>query len=133
LNRVCSIFSQILQLISRTGFDTAARKHKAERHARGFSSWTQLIAMLFCHLGRAQSLREICGGLASCEGKLRHLGVRQPPRKSTLAYPNEHRPWELYQTIFEQLLGKCQPLGAGKKFRFKNKLLSLDASVIDWW
>jgi hypothetical protein len=56
LNRVCSIFSQILQLISRTGFDTAARKHKAERHARGFSSWGQFVAMLFCQLGGAKSL-----------------------------------------------------------------------------
>src|SRR5271165_767016 len=95
----------------------------------------QQLDAVHCHAvlssGRSQSLREICGGLASCEGKLRHLGVRQPPRKSTLAYANEHRPWELYQTIFEQLLSKCQPLGAGKKFRFKNKLLSLDASVID--
>jgi hypothetical protein len=31
--------------------------------------------MLFCQLGHAQSLREICGGLAATEGKLRHLGV----------------------------------------------------------
>jgi hypothetical protein len=30
--------------------------------------------MQFCHLGRAQSLREICGGLAASEGKLRQLG-----------------------------------------------------------
>jgi hypothetical protein len=67
---VCSIFSQILQLISRTGFDTAVRKHKAERHARGFSSWGQFVAMMFCQLGGAKSLREICGGLAASEGKL---------------------------------------------------------------
>jgi hypothetical protein len=83
-------------------------------------------------LGRAQSLREICGGLAACEGKLRHLGVDQSPKRSTLAYANEHRPWQLYQTVFEQLLEKCQREVRGrKKFRFKNKLLSLDGSVID--
>src|SRR5208283_1312523 len=130
LNRVCSIFSQILQLISRTGFDTAARKHKAERHARGFSSWGQFVAMLFCQLGGAKSLREICGGLAASEGKLRHLGLPAAPPRSTLAYANEHRPWQLYEDVFAQLLGKCQSLAArpakkGKKFRFKNKLVSL--------
>jgi hypothetical protein len=48
--------------------------------------------MLFCELGQACSLREICGGLAACEGKLKHLGVPQAPNKSTLAYANEHRP-----------------------------------------
>jgi hypothetical protein len=91
-----------------------------------------MVAMLFCHLGRAQSLREICGGLAACEGKLRHLGLDKGPKRSTLAYANEHRPWQLYQTVFEQLLEKCQrEVRGGKKFRFKNKLLSLDGSVID--
>ena len=132
MNGVCSIFSQVLGVFSRAEFEQAVRDHKAEHHARGFSSWTQMVAMLFCHLGKAQSLREICGGLAACEGKLRHLGVVQSPKRSTLAYANEHRPWELYQTVFGGLLEKCQrEVRGGKKFRFKNKLLSLDGSVID--
>ena len=91
--------------------------------------------MLFCQLGRAHSLREICGGLASCEGKLRHLGMSSAPKRSTLAYANEHRPWELYQTVFLQLLGRCRTAvpvrGVGKKFKFRNKLVSLDSSTID--
>jgi len=138
LTRVSSIFSQILQLIPRLEFESAVRQHGAERHARGFSSWGQFIAMLFCQLGHAKSLREICGGLAASEGKLRHLGVPTAPARSTLAYANEHRPWQLCQTVFEQLLEKCQTLAASqpgtrkkRKFRFKNPLLSLDASVID--
>ena len=136
MNRVCSIFSQILQLISRTGFDRAAREHKAERHARGFSSWGQFVAMLFCQLGGAKSLREICGGLAASEGKLRHLGLPQAPARSTLAYANEHRPWQLYEELFQQLLTQCRGLAAQQsagrhKFRFKHKLISMDATVID--
>jgi hypothetical protein len=131
MNRVCSIFSQLLQMFPRTQFQAAVKQHKAERHARGFSSWGQFVAMVFCQLGHAKSLREICGGLASCEGKLRHLGVPTAPSRSTLAYANEHRPWELYQTVFEQLLKRCQQLAPKKKFRFKNKLMSLDGSVID--
>jgi len=133
--QVCSIFSQILKLFSRGGFEQAVKQHKAERHARGFTSWGQFIAMLFCQVGRAHSLREICGGLACCEGQLKHLGVPVAPKRSTLAYANEHRPWELYQTVFEQTLLKCQDLvcsqGGRKKFRFKNKLMSLDGSIID--
>jgi hypothetical protein len=116
-------------------FEQAVRDHKAEYHARGFTCWGQFVAMLFCQLGRAHTLREICGGLASCEGKLKHLGVGDAPKKSTLAYANKHRPWGLYQTIFAQLLAKCHAAIAGrgqkKKFRFKNKLTSLDSSVID--
>ena len=132
MNRVCSIFAQILQLFPREQFQQAVQKHKAERHARGFSSWTQLIAMLFCQLGHAQSLREITGGLAACEGKLRHLGVSEPPKRSTLSYANEHRPWELYRSVFYDLLEHCQSEAAGhkRKFRFKHKLLSIDSTTI---
>src|ERR1700738_4508546 len=101
----------------------------------GFHELGQFLAMLFCQLGRAHSLREICGGLACCKGQLKHLGVPVAPKKSTLAYANEHRPWELYQTVFEQTLCKCQELvqnqSGRKKFRFKNKLMSLDGSIID--
>lgn len=86
MNRVCSIFAQVWQFIARLEFAAAVRKHEAEYHARGFRCWTQLVAMLFCQLGRAQSLREIVGGLAACEGKLQHLGLESAPKRSTLAY-----------------------------------------------
>lgn len=135
MQRFSSIFSQLLQLFPRIEFEQAVRKHQAERHARGFACWGQFVAMLFCQLGRAHSLREICGGLAATEGKLKHLGLAGAPKRSTLAYANEHRPWRLYETLFQQLLAKCRGFvtaqGSAKKFRFKNRLLSLDATVID--
>ena len=43
MTRVCSIFSQILQLFPRLEFEFAARKHNAERHARGFTCWGQSL------------------------------------------------------------------------------------------
>ena len=133
MNRVCSIFAQLLKLFPRTQFEQAVREHQADRNARGFSCWTQFVSMLFCHLGNAKSLREICNGLMGIEGKLKHLGVARPPSKSTLAYANEHRPWQLYRTVFEQLLTRCkqEATASKKKFRFKNKLLSLDSTNIE--
>ncbi|HET6516285.1 MAG TPA: IS4 family transposase [Thermodesulfovibrionales bacterium] len=127
----CSIFSQLLQWFPRKEFQLVAKKHQAERHAKGFSSWGQFVSMLFCQLGKAQSLREIVNGLMSCEGKLKHLGI-EAPKRTTLAYANAHRPWEMYQDLFLALLGRCKGAVTGKKkFRFKNKLMSLDSSPID--
>jgi hypothetical protein len=133
MNRVCSIFAQLLQLFPRGKFQEAVRFHMAEHHARGFTCWGQFVAMLFCQLGQSKSLREICNGLMALEGKLKHLGLEQAPNKSTLAYANEHRPWGLYKTVFEQLLERCLETAHSqqKKFRFKNKLLSLDSTSID--
>ena len=132
MNKYSNVFGQILQLFSRVEFERLVMETGAERGAKGFTCWQQFTAMLFCQLGRALSLREICGGLASCLGKLRHLGVKSAPCRSTLSYANEHRGWQLYRQIFYQLLKRCQAAAAGKKkFRFKNKLFSLDASVIE--
>jgi Transposase DDE domain/Domain of unknown function (DUF4372) len=129
--RFCSIMNQLLQVFPRSEFQEEVKKTKAERHARGFASWDQFVAMLFCQLGDAQSLRETTGGLASCEGRLGHWGVIRPPKRSTLAYANQHRPWELFQNLFYRALDRCRSeLGNKTKFQFKNPLLSIDSSVV---
>jgi diacylglycerol kinase len=132
MGRVCSIFSQILRFIPRTVFESAVRKHETEKHAKGMTSWSQFIALLFCHLGGARSLREIVDGLAASEGKLKHLGLDRAPTRSTPAYANGHRSWQLYKTVFEGLAALCQSEAKEKKrkFRFKHPLLTLDATVI---
>ncbi len=127
----CSMFSQILKLIPRTDFERFVKETKAEHRSKGLSSWSQFVAMLFCQLGRAHSLREIEGGLKSCEGKLAHLGIEAPAR-SSLSYANAHRNWELYEKVFYGLFDIVSGKVVGKKkFRFKNKLVSIDSTVID--
>ncbi len=68
--------------------------------------------MLFCQLGRAHSLREIEGGLKSCEGKLSHLGIEAPAR-SSLSYDYGHRPWELFEKVLSNLSGAVAAKAAG--------------------
>lgn len=130
-----SIFSQLLTIFSRTEFATLVRRYRSDYGAKGFNSWTQFVCMLFCHLAQAKSLREICNGLLCCLGKLRHLGILHAPNKSTLSYANEHRPWELYKQLFYNTLEKVRVLGPAprknKRFRFKNRLLSVDSTLID--
>ena len=129
--RFCSIMNQLLQIFPRDEFQVEVKKTKAEFHARGFASWDQFVAMLFSQLADAQSLREIEGGLASCGGRLEQWGVIEPPNRSTLAYANRHRPWQLYQNVFYRTLDRCRAeLGNKTRFRFKNPLLSIDSSVV---
>lgn len=133
MGTAASCFAQVLSLVDRNDFQRAVGRHEAERGSKGFTCWDQFVSMLFCQLGAANSLREICGGLATAMGKLVHLGMRKAPARSTLAYANEHRPWELYEEVFYSLLGQCSALAAtkGRTFRFKNPLRSLDATTID--
>ena len=129
-----SLFNQLLQHFPRTEFASLVKKHKAEFGAKGFTCWSQFVAMLFCQLAHADSLRDVCNGLACSEGKLVHLGISRAPTKSTLSYANMHRPAAFYEDLFYTSLGRFrdqQGLGVRKKkFRFKNKLQSLDSTTI---
>jgi len=127
-----SLFSQILQLFPRATFANFVSTHKTEYRSKGFSSWDQFVSMLFCQLGQAKSLREISYGLKSCLGKLSHLGISSPKR-STLSYANKNRNWQLFEDIFQNLLVKVtnEAKLKGNNFKFKNKLYSIDSSVID--
>lgn len=133
--KVASLFSQLLKEIPRQKYEALVAEHGAERGAKGFTCWTQFVAMLFCQLAKADSLREICNGLCCCLGKLVHLGVGKAPNKSTLSYANAHRPAALFEALFWEVTkifrAKDGSIGARKaKFNFKNKLLSMDATVI---
>src|ERR1019366_5745292 len=132
--QVASLFNQLLHHFPRTEFAILVKKHAAERAAKGFTCWTQLVSMLFCQLGRADSLREICNGLGCCLGRLVHVGILRAPCRSTLSYANEHRPAALFEDLFFTALARFrdqQGLGTRQhKFRFKNKLLSLDSTTI---
>ncbi len=132
--QAASLFNQLLQHFPRTEFASLVKKHQAERAAKGFTCWTQFVSMTFCQLAHADSLREICNGLACSEGKLVHLGVTNAPNKSTLSYANEHRPAALFEDLFYTSLNRFRSqegMGARKaKFRFKNKLMSMDSTTI---
>ena len=134
--KTASLFSQLLGQVPRNEFAKLVHKHGAEYQSKGFTCWSQFTAMLFCQLAHADSLREICNGLACCLGKLVHLGITRGPSKSNLSYANAHRPAALFEDLFWTMTDRFRAqgrLGSRKhKFRFKNKLLSLDSTTISF-
>jgi hypothetical protein len=131
--RCASLFSQFVALLNKGQFYRLFRDHRSERYCKRFISWDHFVAMLFCKLAQAKSLREIYGGLVSSMGKLRHLGMNDAPKKSTLSCANTHRPWQMFRDLFYETANICKLTAAkNRKFRFKNKLLSLDSSTISF-
>jgi hypothetical protein len=43
-----SLFNQLLHHFPRTEFASLVKENDAERCAKGFGCWTQLVSMLFC-------------------------------------------------------------------------------------
>lgn len=130
MNKEFTLLGQMLQMFSRYEFKKYVKETGTEYHSRGFSSWSHFVSMLFGQLSGQDSLRGIEAGLASHGERLYHLGI-QKVHRSTLSYANEHRTCELFEKVFFGMLSKCQPVSPKHKFRFKNPLYSLDATVID--
>ena len=128
-----SMLGQLLSLIDRGRFQKAVKERGSDSGAKGFSSWSHLVCLLFAQLAGAGSLREVAGGLAGAMGKLNHLGIFRAPNKSTLSYASKHRPWQLFEDVFKVMLEKAIALGREqkKKFKFKNPLYSIDSSTVD--
>ena len=125
-----TILGQMLQMFSRFEFQKVVKQTKTEYHIHSFSSWNHFVSMLFGQVSGQDSLRGIEAGLASQTASLYHVGVK-PVHRSTLAYANKHRSHELFKQIFEWMLSQCQPLAPKHKFKFKNPLYSIDATLIN--
>lgn len=126
----CSLFSQRLTRIPRTDFERIVKETGAEYRRKGLSSWSPFVGMVWCHLGRAHSLRDMAGGLKSGAGPLAPLGIEVPVR-SSLSYAKGPRPWPWCETV---CYGRFEPVAAqarGKKtVRFKHTLVRLNATVL---
>lgn len=129
-----TLFSQILQQVDRSLFHKAVIQYQTDKHNKGINSWTHLVTMLFCHLSKSQSIREITNGLLSISGNLNHLGIQgKCPSRSSLSYINEHRDWQMFREFYFMLLNHLQEKGylRRKKFkRIKRKIYMLDSTVI---
>ncbi|CAO0823881.1 hypothetical protein DFAR_3990006 [Desulfarculales bacterium] len=74
------------------------------------------MAMLFCHLARADFLREICQGLSCCLGKLFHLGMGTTSKNPHCLTPTStgYRPYsECWTTMTTCSAFYCSPSQGG--------------------
>ena len=125
-----TILNQILQIIPRLEFQNFVNRHQAEKSAKGFSSWTHFVAMIFAQLSGLDNLRSITNALNSQAKSHYHLGIQHVSR-STLSYANKNRSSKMFGDIFYFLLNKTLPAAPRHKFKFKNPLYSIDSTTID--
>ena len=127
-----TLFSQIISKLNRLKFSKIVEQHQGDKHNKGFSSWSHLVAMLFCHFAKSKSIREISFGLRSATGNLNHLGINKAPSKSSISYQNKHRSWELFRDYYYVLLESLGQQAGFKqvKFKIKSKIFLLDSTTI---
>ena len=124
-----TIFSQMLKIIPRHVFGTLEKAHGTGRAARRFSCGDQFVHLVAIQLTGRVSLRDRVRSMRSRSNNLYHLGT-QPVARSTFAEANEKRPASFFEALFGQVYSRCRPIAPKHKFKFKNKLFSLDATTV---
>jgi hypothetical protein len=119
-----------LRFVPRHEFETLARAHHQGAPLRRMTRFSQFVALATAHLSGRHSLRDVVANLAAQGSKLYHLGA-EVVKRTSFARINEEQPFTLYEALFSKLYTRCQRLAPRHGFRFKNKLYSLDSSLID--
>lgn len=127
-----TLFAQIFQKINRNSFNKLAEKFESNKHCKGNDAWSHFVTMVFCHFSKSGSLNDVCNGMRSATGDLNHLGVTKAMRRSSLAYNNQHRNWEVFQAMYFDLYEQFEPtLRKSRKLLPKRKIYLLDSTTID--
>lgn len=124
-----TVYNQILQLIPRHQFDNIVKKYNGDYYVKYFSCWQQFLTLLYAQIKSKDSLRDIEISLRAHSKKWYHIGLRGIKR-STLSDANKLRDYRICQELFYCLLEKCRSVTPKHRFRFKNPLCTLDATVI---
>lgn len=126
------IFKQLINFIPREKIEALIHRHQSDRYYKSFSSWTQLVSMLFGILSRCDSSGEVTDGMRALEGKLNHLGMESSPAKSTFGDGLRKRDNDFFQEINFMLLEHFKPLlsvSRVEKVSFE-KLFIFDSTTI---
>lgn len=130
-NTTTTILQQILHLLPEDQFESFVGQHRADRYVKKLTCWNQLTILLYAQASSKDSLRDIETGLIASGNRWYHLGL-ETAAKSTLARANEKRPYQIYESLFYEVLKKCGNLSSGTaRFSFKNDLYALDSTTID--
>ena len=94
------IFNQLIKFIDKGEIRKIAKKHKAERYVKKFSTYNHVIVMLFVALEGYHSIREVILGLLANAHKLSHLGLSYVVRRSTFSEANQRRSSKVFGDIY---------------------------------
>ena len=124
-----TVFTQLLRFVPRHHFSPLEKKHGTGRTARTFTRWNQFVCLMFMQVTNRVSLRDSVQSLSVRSKFLYHLGLKGVCR-STFSDANNKRPASFFSALFDLTYQQCRPVAPKHKFKFKNKLYSMDASVV---
>lgn len=124
-----SVFGQLISLIPKHQVQRAVIKYQSDKFTKRFSTWEHLVSMLFATASNTTSLRDVTNGLLGLEGKLQHLSLKRPPKRSTISDANKRRSYQVFEKIYYDLLTQYQPILSDSRFK-KSLARSCPSSIV---
>ncbi len=133
MNQGKTIFSQIIDFLSKHKFRQCVNRYNGNYRVRSFTCFDQFLCMAFAQLTYRESLRDIECCLRAMRGKLYHMGIRGKVSRSTIAYANENRDWRIYCDFAQILIHQARQLYSNDDFglQLQETVYALDATIID--
>lgn len=128
-----TLFAQLMDFLPWTTFSRYVQRYDGDRRVRTLTCAEQFRIMAFAQLTYRESLRDIEACLTAQAGKLYHMGLRDSPRRSTLADANELRDWRIYADFAQRLIDQARKLYAQEDLGLEltNTVYALDSTTID--
>jgi hypothetical protein len=128
------VFSQIMDLVSSTSFQTIVNRHRGDYKVKDFSCWKQFLCMAFGQLTHRESLNDTLICLKANARKLYHLGVGEVIANSTLSRANESRPYLIYEDLAMLFIQRAKQLYVTDndlEVKLNNNVFAIDSTTID--
>ena len=106
MNQGKYVFSQMMDLVSSTSFQTIVNRHSGEYKVKDFSCWKQFLCMAFGQLTHRESLSDTMLCLRANADKMYHVGIGELVANSTLTRANENRSYHIYEDLAMLLIDR---------------------------
>ena len=128
-----TLFTQIMDFLPWKTFHRLVSRYNGDYRVRTLPCAEHFRVLAFAQLTYRESLRDIEACLAAQSGKLYHMGIRSPIKRSTLADANERRDWRIYAEFAQRLTAHARKLYAGEDLGLdlSNTVYALDSTTID--
>jgi hypothetical protein len=126
-----NVFEQVIKHISRRDFQASVSRHEGYKGTSKLDCWTWFGSLLFGQLTGHDSIRAIERVFCQGNRRMERLGFNSVCR-STLSDANKTRSLTILEDTYQSTLKRAKlacPSSHG--FRFKGRVLALDATIID--
>ena len=139
MNQDKYVFAQIVEFLNQDKFRRIVTKYQGDRYIKHYSTWNQLLTLIFGQLSRSSSLRDCVLALQAHRSKLYHLGVGKTVTRSNLSKANEQRDYHIfedfaYYMIAEARRKRASDIGGTEAhiYAFDSTTIALCLSIFDW-